>query len=139
MTVYTKKMVLPKTNELDILDITDRVQLEIDNSGVKEGIANIYTVGSTAAITTLEFEPGLIADMKTVLNHIVPRRWEYEHHKRWHDDNGHSHLRASLLGPSKSVPVQNGRLILGTWQQIVFIELDNKPRTREVIITVVGE
>ncbi len=139
MSVYSTKVVLSKTGELDILNVTDIVRLEVDRSGIKEGIVNVFVIGSTAGVTTMEYEPGLVIDMKAALERIAPRNAEYEHHKMWHDDNGHSHIRASLLGPSITLPLNKGRMALGTWQQIVFIELDNKPRTREIIITVNGE
>jgi len=139
MTVYTKKIVLPKTHELDIINITDRVQLEVERSGIKNGIAQAFVIGSTGSIVMLEYEPGLVADIKTALERIVPSSVEYEHQRLWHDWNGHSHIRASLLGPSMSVPIQAGVLLLGTWQQMVYVELDQKPRNREVAITVIGE
>ena len=139
MAVYTKKLVLPKTHPLDILDITERVQLEVEHSGIKEGIAHSFVIGSTASIQMLEYEPGLVADLKVALERIAPRDAEYEHHRVWHDENGHAHIRASFLGPSLTVPVQGGRLLLGTWQQIVYVELDDKPRNREIAITVIGE
>jgi secondary thiamine-phosphate synthase enzyme len=99
----------------------------------------VFVAGSTAAVTTVEYEPGLVADMHEAMDRLYPKDLEYEHHLRWGDGNGHSHVRASFLGPSLSVPVVDGRLLLGTWQQIVFMELDNKPRTREVFVQIVGD
>ncbi|HOP09122.1 MAG TPA: secondary thiamine-phosphate synthase enzyme YjbQ [Candidatus Methanofastidiosa archaeon] len=139
MKVHSKRIVLPKTNELDIINITDRVQMEVEEAGVREGMANIFVVGSTGAATIMEYEPGLVNDMKNVLERLVPRDMEYDHHRMWRDGNGHSHIRSAILGPSISVPITGGALYLGTWQQIVYIELDNKPRERALKISVLGE
>jgi len=99
----------------------------------------VFVPGSTGALTTIEYEPGLIHDFPAALERIVPRNIRYEHERRWHDGNGHSHVRASILGPSLTVPFTNGKLALGTWQQIVFVELDVRPRTRELVVQIVGE
>ena len=123
----------------EIVDITDGVQKIVSGSGVRSGIACVFVAGSTAAITTVEHEPGLVADLRSAMDRLYPKDTDYEHHRRWGDGNGHSHVRASMIGPSLSVPVVDGRLLLGTWQQIVFMELDNKPRTREVHVQVVGD
>lgn len=129
-----------KTNSKDeIVDITERVQEIVSSSGIQEGLACVFVSGSTAAVTTVEHEPGLIADMHEAMDRLYPKGIEYEHHNRWGDGNGHSHVRASLIGPSLTVPVSGGRLMLGTWQQIVFLELDVRPRTREVTVQMVGE
>ncbi|GIV07337.1 MAG: hypothetical protein KatS3mg017_0539 [Fimbriimonadales bacterium] len=103
------------------------------------GIATVFVVGSTAALTTIEFEPGLVQDMHTALERIAPRNAPYAHEARWHDDNGHSHIRASLLGASLTVPIVGGRMTLGAWQQIVLIDFDTRPRTRTVHVQVMGE
>jgi len=139
MKVHSKRIVLPKTKELDIIDITDRVQMEVEEAGIKEGMANVFVVGSTGATTIMEYEPGLVNDMKKVLERLVPKDMEYDHHKMWHDGNGYSHIRSALLGPSLCVPVTGGALYLGTWQQIVYIELDNKTRERALKISAFGE
>jgi secondary thiamine-phosphate synthase enzyme len=123
----------------EILDITEEVQRIVSSSGLKNGIACVFVAGSTAAVTTVEYEPGLVSDMHDAMDRLYPKDMDYEHHLRWGDGNGHSHVRASFLGPSLSVPVVDGRLLLGTWQQIVFMELDNKPRTREVFVQTVGD
>jgi secondary thiamine-phosphate synthase enzyme len=123
----------------EILDITQQVQRIVSDSGLKDGLACVFVAGSTAAITTVEHEPGLVADLQEAMERLYPRDIDYEHHRRWGDGNGHSHVRASFLGPSLTVPVVDGRLQLGTWQQIVFMELDNKPRTRDVLVQVVGD
>lgn len=125
--------------ENEIIDVTSKVQEIVARSKVKEGLACVFVVGSTAAVTTVEYEPGLVADMREAMDRLYPEDADYEHHKRWGDGNGHSHIRASFVGPSLTVPVADGRLLLGTWQQIVFMEFDNKPRTREVAVQVVGQ
>jgi len=123
----------------EIVDITHKVQDFVSRSGVKDGLACVFVVGSTAAVTTVEHEPGLVSDMREAMDRLYPKDRDYEHHQRWGDGNGHSHIRASFVGPSLTVPVSNGRLILGTWQQIVFMEFDNKPRSREITVKIVGE
>jgi len=123
----------------EIIDVTAKVQEIVTRSKVKEGLACIFVIGSTAAVTTVEHEPGLVADMHEAMDRLYPKGADYEHHRRWGDGNGHSHIRASFVGPSLTVPVVDGRLLLGTWQQIVFMEFDNKPRTRELAVQVVGK
>lgn len=129
-----------RTNAKDeIIDVTARVQDIVSRSGVSDGLACVFVVGSTAAVTTVEHEPGLVKDMQDAMDRLYPKDTDYEHHARWGDGNGHSHVRASLIGPSLTVPVAEGRLQLGTWQQIVFLELDVRPRTRELLVQVVGD
>ncbi|UCE91114.1 MAG: YjbQ family protein [Methanobacteriota archaeon] len=123
----------------EILDITGEVQRVVSDSGLRNGLACVFVAGSTAAVTTVEHEPGLVADLQRAMERLFPRGMNYEHHRRWGDGNGHSHVRASYIGPSLTVPVVDGGLQLGTWQQIVFMELDNKPRTREILVQVVGD
>ena len=123
----------------EIIDITDKVQDIVSKSGIDNGLACIFVAGSTAAVTTVEFEPGLVKDLKEAMDRLYPRGIDYEHHRRWGDGNGHSHVRAALVGPSLTVPIVDGRLLLGTWQQIVFLEFDNKPRSREVAVQIVGD
>lgn len=123
----------------EIVDITDRVQEIVSKSRVRNGLACVFVVGSTAAVTTVEHEPGLVTDMMDAMDRLYPKDVNYDHHQRWGDGNGHSHIRASFVGPSLTVPVVDGELKLGTWQQIVFMEFDNKPRSREVTVQVVGE
>lgn len=123
----------------EIIDVTDKVQEIVTRTKVKDGLACVFVVGSTAAVTTVEHEPGLVSDMHAAMERLYPRGMDYEHHRRWGDGNGHSHIRASFVGPSLTVPVVDGRLLLGTWQQIVFMEFDNKPRTRELAVQVVGQ
>ena len=123
----------------EVIDITGRVQDIVSKSGIDNGLACIFVAGSTAAVTTVEFEPGLVKDLNEAMDRLYPKGIDYEHHRRWGDGNGHSHVRASLVGPSLTVPIVDGRLLLGTWQQIVFLEFDNKPRSREVTVQIVGD
>lgn len=122
-----------------MVDITDRVREALEQSGITEGIALIFVPGATGALSTIEFEPGLQRDFPELLERLIPRQQVYHHNETWGDGNGHSHLRATLLGPSLTVPVRNGGLILGTWQQIVFLEFDNRPRERRLVIQFMGE
>lgn len=126
------------SHEMDVIDITEEVERAVVASGLKEGIVNVFVQGSTAAITTIEYESGLVSDLATALERIAPARAEYKHHLRWHDDNGRSHVRASLIKPDLTVPFREGRLLLGTWQQIVLVELDTRGRRRKIFITVLG-
>lgn len=123
----------------DAHDITDLVSAAVAESTCAAGIATVFVVGSTAAVTTIEFEPGAVADLNRLLQAIAPREADYRHHLRWGDDNGSSHVQAALLGPSLTVPFTSGKLLLGTWQQIALFELDTRPRKREIVIQVVGE
>lgn len=139
MTVFTGSIGLRTSAKDEIVDVTERVQGIVSDSGVRAGLACVFVVGSTAAVTTVEHEPGLVADMRSAMDRLYPKGDEYEHHRRWGDGNGHSHVRASFIGPSLTVPVVDGRLLLGTWQQIVFLELDVRPRSRDLAVQVVGE
>jgi len=121
-------------------DITDRVTAAISKSGVRDGLACVFTPSSTSAVITNEFEPGLMEeDIPNALERLFPQGVSYGHERRWHDGNGHSHVRAAFLGPSLTLPIIDGRAALGTWQQVAFLELDNKPRHRDVIVQVIGE
>lgn len=115
------------------------MQKHIAESGIRTGICLVFVPGSTGALTVIEYEPGLVEDLPAALRRLFPRELEYQHHLRWNDGNGHSHVRASFLGPDITVPVVEGRPVLGTWQQIIFIELDVKPRNRDLIIQVLGD
>lgn len=123
----------------DAADVTEQVQAAIAASGARQGLATIFVSGSTAGVTAIEFEAGVVSDLDKALERLAPRRGEYRHHLRWGDDNGSSHVRAGLVGPSLSVPFRDGRLVLGTWQQIVLVEFDTRPRTRRYVIQVMGE
>ena len=120
----------------DTIDITDKVKEIVKESKVEDGICLVFCPGSTGGITTIEFESGAISDLKRILEKIVPMNKDYEHNKRWGDGNGYAHVRSALLKPSICLPVENGNLVLGTWQQIIFIDFDNKPRNRELIVKV---
>jgi secondary thiamine-phosphate synthase enzyme len=121
-----------------MLDITSQVEQLVSDSGVTEGIANVFVPGATGALTTMEYDPGVVEDLRAALERMAPRGIEYQHHLKWKDGNGHSHVRAALLGPCVTLPVREGHLPLGTWQQIVFIELDARPRKRELLVQIIG-
>ena len=123
----------------DMKDITEQVAAVVTSSGIKTGIANVFNIGSTAAVGTIEFEPGLQGDMPSILDKLIPPSRNYGHEQTWHDGNGHSHLQATLLGPSLTVPIADGKLVLGTWQQIFHLECDVRGRQRTVLVTVVGD
>ena len=128
-----------ETHSGEVLDITDEVQEALEKTSLKTGVVTVFVTGATAAITTIEYEDGLVADLGDALQRIAPVEIDYAHNERWHDGNGHSHIRASLLGPSLCVPFCERRLMLGTWQQIVFLELDNRSRKRKVVVQIMGE
>jgi secondary thiamine-phosphate synthase enzyme len=138
--VKTEKIQLRTKGNCDVVNITEQVGEAVAQAGVSEATVTLFNVGSTAGITTTEYEPGLVNyDIGDAFEKIAPRNARYEHEETWHDDNGHAHVRASLLGPSLSVPVVDGRLILGTWQQIILVDFDTRPRTRTVICQIIGE
>jgi secondary thiamine-phosphate synthase enzyme len=137
--VISKKLTINTNGNGDTLDITPGVERALRESKLTSGVVTLFVIGSTAALTTIEFEDGAVSDLGRVLEKIVPRHAEYEHHLRWGDDNGHSHVRAALLGPSLSVPFVDGQLTLGTWQQIILIDFDTRPRQRQVVAQIVGE
>ena len=134
--MYREEIEVRTEGESAIHDLTDAVRGAIERSGIDDGMAHVFTPGATAGVTTLEFEPGCVADLKAALERIAPRHAEYEHNRRWGDGNGFSHVRAALLGPSLSVPVAQGIPLLGTWQQVILVDFDNKPRERRVVISV---
>ena len=121
-----------------IVDLTDGVRSIVSRSGVETGVAVVFAVGSTVAVTTMEYEPGGVSDLQALLDRLVPREGDYEHNARNHDTNAHAHLRASLIGPSESIPLVDGRLVLGTWQQVVLIDFDDRPRDRVVSVQVLS-
>ena len=139
MSVYYDEISIKTMGEVDIIDITENIQEFVNKSKIKNGIACIFVAGSTGCITTIEYEPGLKKDLPRILQNIAPKGENYFHHETWNDDNGHSHIRASLIGPSLTVPIKEKKLIHGTWQQIVFIELDTTPRQRNIIVQIIGE
>jgi secondary thiamine-phosphate synthase enzyme len=139
MTVITKTIEIKSKGENDMVDITDQALKAIFESKLENGIVTIFVSGSTAAVTTMEYEPGLRTDFPMMLNRIIPKDIKYKHDETWHDGNGHSHVRASLIGPSLTVPFKDRNLILGTWQQIVFCELDTRSRERRITLQIIGE
>ncbi|MBN1235457.1 MAG: YjbQ family protein [Methanotrichaceae archaeon] len=128
-----------RTQSGDVKDLTDDVQGALQSTPCQAGVVTIFVPGATGAVTTIEFEDGLVADLGEALQRLVPLEIDYAHNERWQDGNGHSHIRAALLGPSLTVPFSEGKLMLGVWQQIVFLELDNRPRQRKVIVQMMGE
>lgn len=138
MSIFTKRINV-KTKKDEIVDITEEVKNSVKESKLKNGIATVFAVGSTAAVSTMEYEPGLLKDLPRALERIAPSNIEYAHHETWHDNNGSSHVRATLIGPSIVIPFIDGKLTLGTWQQIVVMNLDTTVRDREIVIQIVGE
>jgi secondary thiamine-phosphate synthase enzyme len=137
--VKTYKIKVQMKGNCQVVDLTPDVRSALADSGVADGAAVIFNVGSTAGITTIEYEPGLANyDMAALFEKIAPENGSYEHEKTWHDDNGHAHVRAGLLGPSLSVPIVDGEMTLGTWQQIVLIDFDTRPRTRTVVCQIIS-
>jgi len=139
MKIQTRKLTEKTQGFCDIIDITAKVQEQVQKEKIKRGLATLFVPGSTAALTTIEYEPGLVQDLKELLEKLIPSNKKYHHDDRWGDGNGFSHLRASLFGPSLQVPIDSGRLLLGTWQQIILVDFDNRPRTREVMVQIMGE
>lgn len=123
----------------EVQDITDKVHEALQSTSVQAGVVTVFVPGATGAVTTIEFEDGLVEDLGNALQRLIPMEIDYHHNLRWLDGNGHSHIRAALLGPSLSVPFCERRMMLGTWQQIIFLELDNRPRKRKVIVQIMGE
>lgn len=138
MNVITKSFKIKTKGNTDILDITSEVQKIIEDSSLREGQATVLVPGSTAGITTIEYEPGLLKDLPQAFDRLIPENIEYAHHLTWGDHNGHAHIRAALLGASKTFPFVEGNLILGTWQQIVLVDFDERPRNREIIVQIIG-
>ena len=139
MAVITKQIKISSKSENDIIDITEQVADVISESGISNGTITVFVSGSTGAITTIEYEPGLVKDFPEMLSRVAHDDINYEHEQRWHDGNGRSHVKASLVGPSLTIPFKDGQLLLGTWQQIVFLELDTKARTRTLVLQIIGE
>jgi secondary thiamine-phosphate synthase enzyme len=136
--VETTRHQIETTGQGDVRDVTGLVARALGASSLNAGLATVAVVGSTAGITTIEFEPGAVADLNRVWEQLAPRAGEYQHHLQWGDDNGSSHVRAAMLGPSISIPFEHGRLCVGTWQQIVLIEFDTRARSREVVVQLIG-
>ena len=139
MGVQHEELRIATRGEGEMHDLTERVAQLVRKAGVTEGVVLVFVPGSTAGITTIEYEPGLIEDFPAAMERIAPRDLDYAHDRTWHDGNGHAHVRASLLGPSLTVPIAGGKLLLGTWQQIALVDFDNRSRQRRVVVTVMGE
>jgi len=139
MAVVTKKITLQSKGECDIIDITPQVEQQVAETNINSGTATLFVAGSTAGISTIEFEPGLVSDFQDMWERNIPKNITYNHDRRWGDGNGYSHVRASLLGASLVVPFTDKRLTLGTWQQIVLVDFDNRPRSRQIILQIMGE
>ena len=139
MSVKTTSISINTQGNADVRDITVEVARSILQSGLKDGIATIFCPSSTSALTTIEYESGAVSDLRRLFDEIIPQNREYAHNERWHDGNGHSHVRAALLGPSLTIPFVDGQMTLGTWQQIIYVDFDNRPRQRELILQLVGE
>jgi secondary thiamine-phosphate synthase enzyme len=139
MKVITKIVQLRSSKENDIIDLTEQTSEALKESKLENGLVTVFVSGSTAAMTTIEYEPGLRHDFPKMLSRIVPKDIQYHHDDTWHDGNGHSHVRASLIGPSLSIPFSNGQLNLGTWQQIVMLEMDTRQRERLITLQILGE
>ncbi len=134
--IYRKEIIINTKGNDDIIDLTNYLYDFIEESRINDGLITIFVVGSTAGLTTIEYENGLLQDFKNIINELIPRNPAYKHHLAWHDDNGHSHLRASLIGSSISIPFSNKKLDLGTWQQVVLIDFDTHARKRKLIFQI---
>lgn len=139
MTVKSERITLSTKGNADMVDITNQVSQVVENSGLEDGVVTLFTPSSTSGLTTIEFESGCIRDLRRLFDEIIDPGRHYDHNTRWGDGNGHSHVRAALLGASFSVPFTNRKLILGTWQQIIFVDFDNRSRRREVVLQMIGE
>lgn len=139
MAVHQKSFRVSTRGHADVLDITPQVERIVRESQIRYGVVNVSGKGSTLGVTTIEYEPGAVADLRRALEKIAPADHDYAHNARWGDDNGYSHLRSALMGTAKSFPLRDGSLELGSWQQVVLCDFDNRPREREITVTVVGE
>lgn len=139
MTVKTNSISLSTRGEADIHDITDQIARQVSQSGLRNGTVTVFCPSSTSALTTIEYESGALSDLRRLFDEIIPQNREYAHNARWHDGNGHSHVRAALLGPSLTIPFVDGDLTLGTWQQVIYVDFDNRPRQRKLVVQLVGE
>lgn len=139
MTIKTESISLNTRGNADIQDITDQITNALSNSGLTSGTVTIFCPSSTSALTTIEFESGALSDLRRLFDEIVPVNREYAHNERWHDGNGHSHVRAALLGPSITIPFVERQLTLGTWQQVIYIDFDNRARQRKLVVQLIGE
>jgi secondary thiamine-phosphate synthase enzyme len=136
--IFAGEIEISSRGELDMLDISAELEKLIDDSGLLDGIVTVFVPGATGALTTMEYEPGVVDDLKAAIKRMAPSELEYQHHLKWKDGNGQSHVRAALIGPSVTFPVREGHVPFGTWQQVVFIELDVRPRKRKLLVQMVG-
>jgi len=139
MAVITRTMSLETEGTMDIVDLTDKLRTLVGSADLNNGIVHVFAPGSTMGLTTVEFEGGLVQDLKDCFEKIVPSTVEYRHNERWGDGNAHSHVRSSMIGTSLTIPLSEGNLILGTWQQVILIDFDNRPRHRELVVQILGE
>jgi secondary thiamine-phosphate synthase enzyme len=137
--IHREEILIETSGHRDMHEITKRVEAVVQRSGMQDGIVHVFNIGSTGVVGTIEYEPGLERDLPEMLDRLIPPSLEYGHERQWHDGNGHSHLQATMMGPGITVPFAAGRLLLGTWQQIFHLEADIKPRSRRIVVTVVGE
>jgi secondary thiamine-phosphate synthase enzyme len=136
--VHTGHLRFSTEGDGDVIDLTEGVQSVLESAGVENGIVSLFVPGSTAAVTAMEYEPGGVHDLRATLDRLVPAQGDYEHNRLNHDTNSHAHIRAAIVGPSETVPVRDGRLELGTWQQLVLVDFDDRPRQRSVVVQVIG-
>ena len=139
MAVISKSISVNTNGNADIHDITDRITNAVSKSGLTAGTVTVFCPSSTSALTTIEYESGALSDLRRLFDEIISVNREYAHNERWHDGNGHSHVRAALLGPSLVIPFVDGKLTLGTWQQVIYLDFDNRPRQRELVVQLIGE
>jgi secondary thiamine-phosphate synthase enzyme len=139
MAVKTISISLRTQGNADIQDLTDEIADAVSKSGLMSGTVTIFCPSSTSALTTIEYESGALSDLRRLFDEIIPANREYAHNERWHDGNGHSHVRAALLGPSLTIPFVEGQLTLGTWQQVIYVDFDNRPRQRKLVVQIIGE
>jgi secondary thiamine-phosphate synthase enzyme len=139
MTIKTFSISLNTRGNADIHDITNKIAGLVADSGLKDGTVTVFCPSSTSGLTTIEYESGALSDLRRLFDEIVPQNREYAHNARWHDGNGHSHVRAALLGPSITIPFVDGGLTLGTWQQVIYVDFDNRPRQRQLVVQIIGE
>ena len=139
MSVVTKVLAFQTRGEVELVDLTAQINGALRETDIEAGIVTIFVPGATGAVTTIEYEPGLLQDLPDALERLFPKAIEYQHELRWHDGNGHSHIRAAFLGPSLTVPFKDQSMLLGTWQQVIFVELDVRRRSRRVILQIMGE
>ena len=138
MAVHSGELRLSTEGDGDVIDLTEAVQSVVGQAGVRNGVASVCVPGATAAVTLMEYEPGGVQDLRATLDRLIPREGDYEHNRLNHDSNSHAHIRAAIVGPSESLPVSGGRLVTGTWQQLVLVDFDDRPRERRVLVQVLS-